>query len=32
MLYYLPTYNSPSVNKGRVDPVINCSKTCMRVV
>jgi hypothetical protein len=24
MLYNLPTYNSPSVNKSRVDPVINC--------
>lgn len=24
MLYNLPTYNSTSVNKGRVDPVINC--------
>jgi len=24
MLYNLSTYNSPSVNKGRVDPVINC--------
>jgi len=24
MLYNLPTYNSPSFNIGRVDPVINC--------
>ena len=24
MLYNLRTYNSPSVNKDRVDPVINC--------